>query len=312
MATAAARVVSERVLILGSANGYPPEYLRPFLDSLARSGYRGHIALVVAAADRSRLARTPGFEHVRLVGAPQWLPWRLGLLHGRRRRIYDRVWQPLTHVAWRVVLRGHRRQRAGRLAKRLYAPPIARYMYFLDIVRAGDYDRVLLSDVRDVVFQSDPFTQLPRDGIAVSVETRDYTIAEEPYNRGWIRDGYGEQMVRRIGDNAVICSGVTAGDNDAMLAYLERMVSETLAISPRDAIDQAIHNVLVWTGALEPCTLMETLDSAVATLNNVAPAAIELGSDGRLLNRDGRPPSVVHQYDRVPGLEERLLPALLG
>jgi hypothetical protein len=92
------------------------------------------------------------------------------------------------------------------------------------------------------------------------------------------------------------------------------MVGEILRLSARAAgnggADTAIHNVLVWTGQLGEVQALETLGSPVATLNGIPEAEVTLSPQGHLLNADGSEPSIVHQYDRVPGLGQALLASL--
>jgi hypothetical protein len=168
--------------------------------------------------------------------------------------------------------------------------------------------------VRDVVFQRDPFLDLPRHGLAVSIETDAYTVASEPHNAMWVERVYGSGMLARIGDERVSCVGVTYGDGPAMSDYLRRFNRELMGLAPAAAgvagADTAIHNVLLRTGRLgEPC-LLEPLQSPVATLNGIPEASVRLSRDGRLLNADGTQPSVLHQYDRLPGLRDSLRSSL--
>jgi hypothetical protein len=123
-------------------------------------------------------------------------------------------------------------------------------------------------------------------------------------------------MLERIGSSPVANVGVTYGDREAITGYLERMTTEILAMSPRRAwiggADTAVHNMLVWTGALGEVTQLPPLQSAVATLNGIDEAELRLDGDGRLRNRDGSLPSVLHQYDRQPSIRDQLLAALAG
>jgi hypothetical protein len=193
-------------------------------------------------------------------------------------------------------------------AARLYPSTETRYLFCERLLNERSYDRVLLSDTRDVLFQSDPFSALPVEGLAVSIESRTYTLATESHNAGWIVQGFGTVMLERIGHNAIACSGVTYGDGDNIGKYLELMVRgilrRKLGALGWGGMDQAIHNVLLWTGQLGDVTEMETLDSPVATFGGVAADQLHVGDDDRLLNRDGTIISILHQYDRLPDASE--------
>jgi hypothetical protein len=190
----------------------------------------------------------------------------------------------------------------------------ARFFHFLRFLQRHPYERVLITDVRDVLFQRDPFADLPREGLAVSIETRRYTIATEPHNRTWLAEAFGPELVERIGASPVSCVGVTCGDIRAMSDYLHLMTTEMRQLSAkvarRGGADTAIHNALLWTGQLGNVHRLETLASPVATLNGIPAEEAKLSPRGTLLNTDGSEPSVVHQYDRVPELAASLLRAL--
>jgi hypothetical protein len=190
----------------------------------------------------------------------------------------------------------------------------ARFLRFEALLEARPYDHVLICDVRDVLFQRDPFPDLRGSGLAVSIETRRYTIEDEPLNARWVRDVYGQDVLDRIGANPVSCVGVTYGDRVGMSVYLRLMREEIVRLSSRAArqggADTAIHNHIVWSGRLAQPRLLETLASPVATLNGISEQEISLDSEGRVLNRDGSEPSVVHQYDRLPAIAPGLVRAV--
>jgi hypothetical protein len=90
-------------------------------------------------------------------------------------------------------------------------PHVTRYFHYGHYLATHPgFSSVLLTDVRDVVFQGDGFRSVDR-GLFVGMENPNLTIASEIYNRGWIRDAYGDAMLERLGDRQVSCSGVTLG-----------------------------------------------------------------------------------------------------
>lgn len=309
-----------RTLVLGAAVGQEVEYVAPFLVSLRRAGYDGDVALFV---DR-RLARTlradPIAEGVRLIAVPQWPPFRFELLQRPRRMRYG--WGPVRRLLWALVLAagrlasGSSRRLALQcwLAQRLYSPMETRFLHFHRFLSSHSYEQILLSDVRDVVFQRDPFTDLSAYGLAVGVEVDRYTIATERHNAGWIARVYGRQALEEIGASRVSNVGVVYGRREPMLRYLALMGDEILRTPPPPAgdagTDTAIHNRLLWTGRLGEVELLEPLASPVATLNCVAEAEVRLNEHGHLITADGHEPAVLHQYDRIPALRSPLLRAL--
>jgi len=305
---------------MGTAVGLSVGQVLPFLNSLRNAGYEGDVVLFVDWALGRALRRYQWEARVYLIRARQWLPFKLRLLgHPRALRF---LWMPLQTALFlglRAVDSMPLSQQArfalrSGLAKLIYTPMEARFVRYHAFLTSHRYARVLLTDVRDVLFQSDPFRWLPSSGLAVSDETASYTIATEPHNAEWITRAYGPEALEQIGRNRVSCVGVTYGDGEAILRYLRLFLDELMSLRPTAAgiggADTAIHNMLLGTGRLEPVRHLAPLASPVATLNAVSPGDVTLSATGRLLNRDGSEPSVLHQYDRIPGMRGKLLQSL--
>jgi hypothetical protein len=215
---------------------------------------------------------------------------------------------------WHRVLWSLGRERQS-VALRLHPVSESRFIVYLEHLRRHSYERVLLTDVRDVLFQSDPFAALPVSGLAVSLEPDRYTIATEPWNERMVRLLYGDLVLAEIGHRPVSCSGVTYGDRASMLRYLELMTTEIRALRSTDArrgwFDQALHNRVLWSEWGTEWTPLATLSSAVATLGAVPEDEVPTDRGGAVVNRDGSLVAVLHQYDRLPTLGP-LLAARLG
>lgn len=307
-------------IIMGAAIGLSLQQVTPFLKSLRNAGYAGPVALWVDSRLERELRGTPIAGGVITIRARQWLPFKLNLVG--RPKAMRLLWTPLQRTLWAVLrlLRWLPLSEAFRkhlflpIAFLYYTPMEARFLRFEEFVADSAHGRVLITDVRDVVFQRDPFVDLPRGGLAVSLETDDYTVASEPHNAMWIERVYGGGMLARIGHERVSCVGVTYGDRTAILDYLRRFNQELFALGPTETgiggADTAIHNMLLRTDQLGEPHLLEPLHSPVATLNGISEAAARLSPEGRLLNMDGSEPSVLHQYDRLRGVSERLLRSL--
>ncbi len=306
-------------LVLGAAVGYTRSQVVPFLTSLRRTGSRARVVLLVDEALARDLRSAPVIDDLELVTVPHWPPMRHRFVF--RERIMARGWFPVARALLALARRaplGERRRAIIRhaLAARLYTPMEARFIRYLKIIERTPAERILLTDVRDVLFQADPFAEAPADGLFVSLESDAYTIASESHNADWMTRIYGEPMLRRIGHHRVANVGVTFGERPEVIHYLRLMVNEIIAMSPARAgiggADTAAHNMLLRTGRLGATHELEPLESPVANLNGIDESLLVLGSDGRLHNRDGSAPSIVHQYDRQVLLRDRLPAALLS
>lgn len=307
--------MSARNVIIGAAIGYREPQLSAFVASLRRVGYDGDLALIVDRGLARTLQSNADYRRCDLIVAPPWIPHRLGLVRGNPRGW--RLWRlgyaavKTLLAATRVLPVGHqaRREMQMALAQHSFQPTETRYMHAYRYVRSGAHERILLSDVRDVLFQSDPFEQLPATGLAVSMETRRLTMGSEAFNAKQVTMAYGDATLRQMRDRPISCCGVTYGDRASMLRYLELMIDEILGLGFTAALypmDQALHNFILWTGRFGPFAQMETLASPVATLAMLQENELRVSADGRLLNRDGTVPSVVHQHDRWADIAAQL------
>lgn len=203
------------------------------------------------------------------------------------------------------------------------------------------YRYIMLVDVRDTAFQRDPFAAIAALAIASSssadtsnaAATHDaagaalssqpqqkagepfsafltfrdderITLAECGWNAGWVRDCFGDQMLERVGGEGIVCSGVSVGTTDAVLAYLKAMytiigaadqktgilppargdapsmaasmVADGYSLPPsffphceRNGVDQGVHNVLVRTpGAIPHLQIWGQAEGPVANMQS--------------------------------------------
>jgi len=184
-----------------------------------------------------------------------------------------------------------------------------RYFLYLDFLRReGPLGRVLLTDVRDVLFQSDPFVHPWEPGLCATLEDRRMTIGTCPFARRWISGHLGQAAWEAIADRPISCSGTTLGEADAVLDYLERMAALLTPYEPgREMMagyDQGVHNHLIHNGLLPRVHLYDNA-GPILTLAYTQ-GEPDLDAEGRVLNAVGSPAVLVHQYDRKPGLFKRV------
>lgn len=177
----------------------------------------------------------------------------------------------------------------------------SRYHSYQDFLGrfGGDYANVMITDLRDVIFQSDPFARpLPADVVFAQERRR---LGDCPTNRSWIVQTYGEAMADNLQHCMVSCSGTTFGTVHGMQQYLAVMINE-IAGRPMPilgGLDQAIHNYLIRMRPLRNAWCDPT-DSIVATMSYVPDDAIRIDPRGVLI--DGRLVPVIHQWDRKANL----------
>jgi GT2 family glycosyltransferase len=254
-----------RNLVIGLAANYRRAQVEPFLCSLRRSGYTGDIVLFVTGLDEDMNAL---FRQYRVTAA-EWkdVPPPFDMMLGRFFRYYN---------------------------------------FLAGLDAAGQsYDFVLISDIRDVFFQRDPFLPEPRAELLVFLEDKSKTLGTCPYNSAWIREVAGEAALARLANQRISCAGTTLGSWSGILEYLIGMQLAALEYSLSgdlvQGVDQGMHNVLVHGNLLRDCRTVEN-GERVLTLHYVPQEALKVNSQNEVIGSDGQPAAVVHQYDRHPQL----------
>ena len=139
------------------------------------------------------------------------------------------------------------------------------------------------------------------------------------WNSGWVRDCFGPVVLDLLRASDISCSGVVLGTASGMLHYIKTM-SEILqgrhALSPffpkceRNGVDQGIHNVLLHAGIVPGLQhhSQSTFPSVVSHMQSDLYAEVSTGTPPLVTSAsgEGKPVSIVHQYDRLESLQKRL------
>jgi hypothetical protein len=181
-------------------------------------------------------------------------------------------------------------------------PVVRRFAAYADILagRPGP-GAVLLTDVRDVVFQASPF-QTPVSRLEVFVESETVAMVDHAFQIKHLRALVGRGLAQSLQDRRCICAGTIVGPAVDVLRLCRLIL--WLGAIPRSAIgggfgvDQASLAVAVGFGLID--AKVENNYRRVATLGHQL-VGIRVEND-RIVNADGTISPVVHQYDRHPEL----------
>jgi hypothetical protein len=191
------------------------------------------------------------------------------------------------------------RSRLIRFPRSLFAPRnlmVARYYHYRAFLTRCSYERVLLSDVSDVLFQHDPFEIAQEHPILFAVERK--MIADCSCNSAWMDRLIGGTTERlEINEKPIICAGTTLGTRSSIRDYLDRFTQEAdrhLRVLSDVGIDQGIHNLLVHLGGVSGA--IDNDEHVFATLGYTPTDSIKIDADHILV--DGKAPAVVHQWNR--------------
>jgi hypothetical protein len=297
-------------LVLGVATSLPASHFQPFFRSLRNSGYRGVTGLIIGdyapdeAKELAALADvtwnldeerpTDGNRDI-VLRALRFMQKQRGL-----RRLYPGAFQ----LATRVTSERKSQDRWELLERELQGLQGLRYgLYHEFLYRfAPEAQTILLSDLRDVVFQGDPFAD-PVDSLELFLEDERTRISDEEFNSRWLKDLYGADVLRQLERYPVSCSGTVAGSRAGVLRYLHLMdrslISRRRVLGPHD---QGVHNYLLRTGKFPGSSIKSNGQGRVLTMGRMQEPAV---TNGRV-DLNGFVPPVLHQYDRFPMMAGQL------
>lgn len=173
------------------------------------------------------------------------------------------------------------------------------YELFLNLYESA-YQQVLFLDSRDSVFQANPF---PVPELQVFAEN--CSIGDSHFAHRWLQLTYGAAMWRQLQAKGFLCSGVSIAPMTLATKYAALMSAQCQAVLALGGEDQAVHNFIIHCG-LVPAKIHSFGAGIAVNLNAVPFDQLHIAA-GRLVDADGRPYAVVHQYDRVTGLSDILV-----
>ena len=307
---------SANSLIMGVAAGYPNGLILPFLKSLRMTSYAGKVCLFVGGISDEAVTelRTLADDVIILDGIygaeidkHRMRPYAQWLAKVKMTRRVRRLYPLLFRAALRLARPDSRKKLQLDLEQCLEGFQSLRYWHYRDYLdnQAPAADFVMLSDVRDVVFQGDPFSHPFDTDLEVFLEAPHLQIGSEPFNSRWIRELYGPDALTEFRGLTISCSGTTMGTRAGIRRYLTQMIGQVTAHAwPLGSHDQGIHNYLLRQGRLDPVTIYENGFGPVLTMS--LGASVSQNTEGQMINQDRQVPAVVHQYDRHPGLAEHV------
>jgi hypothetical protein len=291
---------------MGFAAGLDPRLFDPFFQSLRATDYRGQTALVVAYYTPEQVDHfrelTDHVIEVKSVGSgpsPTSRTVRL-LRHLKETRGLRRLYPAAFRLRCALTRERDSYPVWAALEFELEGLMALRHGYYHDFLAADPtrFDQVLVSDVRDVVFQSDPFAEAV-EGLELFMEDSSHRFDTNDFNGRWLQDLEGEAFAREHATDTPSCAGTVAGTTPALLAYLGAMRAEiSWRRIPMGSHDQGVHNALILKGRLPQAKLFPNGTGRVLTMGGMTDAHFD--GEGRVFGPDGSEPAVVHQYDRFP------------
>ena len=176
------------------------------------------------------------------------------------------------------------------------------YKIFLDAHK--EYEKIFVTDTRDVIFQGDLFSSYAdyKNFLVYATEAELIKNDKGNINQTWIRHLFGEMEYQKLKDNFIICCGTVYGSRAEMNILFDSMI-EILKRSTRWGDEQAAMNYLVHNKLLP----IENLIASDVDTGEILTAGLiknEKISDTNILRGNGEIPAVVHQYNRIAKMNQ--------
>ena len=182
-----------------------------------------------------------------------------------------------------------------------------RFFVLNDFISNHQYSNYLFTDIRDVLFQSDPFKNILFNEIHSGIEP--VKSGADELNKKWIEFTLTDDQAESIYDKEIVCAGVILGSAWAFKWYIREFIELTYnsldtTINKLGA-DQAIHSYLFHSG-LETVkkVLHDNQSGDIVTLHHEDVSQYRWVDDV-MSHHNGDQITIIHQYDRHPSLENR-------
>jgi len=283
-------------LIIGGASNYDWDQLKYWVNSIKKSGFKGDIAIVGTNLKRATIDKLTS-EGVILS------------LYGRMNTDGDIV------------------------APSNNAPHVERFFYlwnFLETTKE-EYNNVITTDVRDVIFQKNPSEWFEDKYAFFYASSEGMRYKNEPWGNQNFLDSFGPYFHNIFKENLIYNVGVLGGESNTIKGLLS-FIFHLSVNRPIPIVDQAVFNFIINQAPFRFDTEFTTNKDGWAiqlgtTIGAVRSGKGDLGmmfnqdpskyeaiyedvqpdiGDGIVKTPDGEPYYIVHQYDRVDGLREQI------
>jgi hypothetical protein len=268
-------------LLIGCASGYKWDQLKYWVNSAKQANINGDIVLILLSCDEKTV----------------------------RRLVEERI---------NVVMVSEMPENGIYEHKTPLAPHVERFFHIQRYLRATPtrYRYVLTTDVRDVVFQSNPFDWVSKNigskQLVASSEAIKYE--NEPWGNENLLQTFGPYIHDVFKKKLVFNVGVVAGEHEAVQDLCTQVFAHSVN-RPIPIVDQAVYNFMVHQEPYRSTTMFAMSEDGWAAqlgttgdptkLEQFTPhlvEAIPILGDVVTTSR-GVPYAIVHQYDRVPSLK---------
>ena len=195
-----------------------------------------------------------------------------------------------------------------------------RFFHMYHFLRQREYRYVITTDVKDVVFQKNPIEFLEKEcvnkNLVFASESMKYK--DEPWGNQNLQETYGDYIYNIFKENEIYIVGVLAGHGYAMRDLILNIFIATTG-RPIPICDQSTFNFLIsqnpYIHLSKYCKSEDGWAAQLGTTGDPSkssqfdPLLLEpkpVYNDDVVTTSTGEEFYIVHQYDRVPGLREKI------
>jgi hypothetical protein len=288
-------------LIIGFASNYEWKDLQYWVNSLQKTNYSGDIHIVSDNMKRETIEK-------------------------------------LVSKNVQLSLYGKKNENGDFVAEQSIAPHVNRFFYIWNTLKKlnADYRYVVTTDVRDVIFQSNPIEWLEEKLIMHSLvaSSEGLKYQDEPWGNKNLYDSFGPYYHNLLKDNLIYNVGVIGGDYYHVRGLMS-LIFQLSINRPIQIVDQAVYNYLINTDPFYNDTMFTSNKDCWAvqlgtTLDAVRCGSGDLGQayikdkaaqlkyleayvdepviieDGIVKDIEKKPYCIVHQYDRIQSLNMKI------
>lgn len=199
---------------------------------------------------------------------------------------------------------------------------VERFLHIFNYLKDNEYRFVITTDVKDVIFQRNPVEYieklLPSWNMNLIFSSESIKYKDEGWGSDNLYHTFGKYFYDIFKEKEIYNVGVLAGYWESM-RDISSMIFQMSLNRPIRIVDQAVFNFMV---SQEPyqttsiytksedgwaCQLGTTMDPE--KIDKFRPYLLEntpIEEDGIVKTSTGNEYYIVHQYDRVPGLKEKI------
>ncbi len=293
-------------LIMAMGTGYTEKDLAPFFNSLNQSGFQGDICYITREQDAPALSNYSKVGNIKIHLFHELQPMK----KKRVRKIGKFIDSTCARLP---LLKKPSLKFREKYAFKNACAHLRRHFLIRDILEsfAQDYHNVMMTDVRDVVFQRDPFDfDIQPGSIYYFLEAEHTRIQDCEKNSWWITEMLGEEALERLGPNYISCGGTIIGCPKIMLMHFKittESIAQNLRCCNRAGIDQAPHNLIIWDKLVPNIHVIPNRDGIILTMQTTKREHWSISDDGLIVVDGDKIPNTVHQYDRYPDATKAIL-----